>query len=188
MAAGPDFNQEIRPISLATATNATDRTTRPARPGLRLDHRETAIKETESGSVPIVPGRPDDSELIARINASDESVRMPPRTTNLELSPQQKDLLRKWIAAGAEYRPHWSFVAPKSPPLPAVKQTTWPRNPIDAFVLAKLEAQGLAPSPPADRYTLLRRVSLDLTGLQPTPAEVDGVLAEARAGSRRQGG
>jgi len=181
-AAGPDFNQEIRPILARNCYKCHGPDDEARKAGLRLDHRETAIKETDSGSAPIVPGRPDDSELVARINASDESVRMPPRSTNLQLSPQQRDLLRRWIAAGAEYQPHWSFVAPKSPPLPTVKQTAWPRNPIDVFVLAKLEARGLAPSPPADRYTLLRRVSLDLIGLQPMPAEVDAVLAEAAAG------
>jgi hypothetical protein len=181
--AGPDFNQEIRPILSRNCFKCHGPDDEARKAGMRLDRRETAIKETDSGSVPIVPGRPDESELIARINSSDESVRMPPRSTNLELTAKQKDLLRGWIAAGAEYRPHWSFVPPKSPPLPTVKQTPWPRNPIDRFVLAKLEAQGLAPSPPADRYTLLRRVALDLTGVQPTPAEVDAVLAEATGGA-----
>ncbi len=178
-AAGPDFNQEIRPILSRNCFKCHGPDDEARKAGLRLDRRETAVRETESGSVPIVPGQPDQSELIARINANDASERMPPRSANLELSPQQKDVLRRWIAAGAEYRPHWSFVPPKSPPLPAVKQASWPRNPIDRFVLAKLEAQGLAPSPPADRYTLLRRVALDLTGVQPTPAEVDAVLDEA---------
>jgi hypothetical protein len=181
-ATGPDFNQEVRPILSRNCYKCHGPDDEARKAGLRLDRREAAIMATESGSVPIVPGRPDDSELIARINASDASVRMPPRSTNLQLSPQQKDLLRKWIVAGAEYQSHWSFVSPKSPPLPAVRRTTWPLNPIDAFVLAKLESRGIAPSPPADCYTLLRRVSLDLTGLPPTPAEVDGVLAEARAG------
>src|SRR5579871_5465696 len=148
---------------------------------MRLDARAFAIKEAESGSTPIVPGKPDESELIARINAKDVTERMPPQSTNLELSTKQKELLRQWIAAGAEYRPHWSFVAPKSPPLPAVKQTGWARNPIDRFVLAKLEANSLAPSPETDRNTLLRRAALDITGLQPAPAEVDAVLADAKA-------
>ncbi len=147
---------------------------------MRLDLPASATKETASGSIPIVPGKPDESELIARINAKDSSERMPPQSTNLALSQQQKDLLRRWIAAGAEYRPHWSFVAPKSPPLPAVELSGWARNPIDRFALAKMEANGLAPSPEADHYTLLRRAALDLTGVQPTPAEVDAVLAEAR--------
>jgi hypothetical protein len=180
-AAGPDFNQEIRPILSRYCYKCHGPDDEARKAGMRLDARVFAIKETASGSVPIVPSKPDDSELIARINAADASDRMPPQSTNLVLSQPQKDLLRKWIAAGAEYRPHWSFVPPKSPPLPPVKQTGCARNPIDRFVLAKLESQGLAPSPEADRYTLLRRAALDITGLQPTPAEVDAVLAEAKA-------
>ena len=180
-AAGPDFNQEIRPILSRNCYKCHGPDDEARKADMRLDARAFAIKETASGSIPIVPGKPDDSELIARINAKDASDRMPPQSTNLTLSPQQKDLLRRWIAAGAEYRPHWSFVPPKSSPLPAVKLSGWARNPIDRFVLAKLESQGLAPSPEADRYTLLRRVALDLIGLQPTPAEVDAVFAEAKA-------
>ncbi len=180
-AAGPDFNQDIRPILSRNCYKCHGPDDEARKAGMRLDNSASATKETASGSIPIVPGKPDESELIARINAADASERMPPRSTNLVLSPQQKDLLRRWIAAGAEYRPLWSFVVPKSPALPAVKLSGWARNPIDRFVLAKLESQGLPPSPEADRYTLLRRVALDLTGLQPTPAEVDAVLAEAKA-------
>ena len=180
-AAGPDFNQDIRPILSRNCYKCHGPDDEARQAGMRLDLPASATKETASGSIPIVPGKPDESELISRINAADVSERMPPQSTTFVLSPQQKDLLRRWIAAGAEYRPHWSFVAPKSSPLPGVKLSGWCRNPIDRFVLAKLEANGLAPSPEADRYTLLRRVSLDVTGLQPTPAEVDAVLAEARA-------
>jgi hypothetical protein len=182
-AAVPDFNQEIRPILSRYCYKCHGPDDEARKAGMRLDAQAFAIKETASGSVPIVPGKPDESELIARINAKDTAERMPPQSTNLTLSQQQKDLLRKWITAGAEYRPHWSFVPPKSPLLPHVKLAGWARNPIDRFVLAKLEAQGLAPSPEADRYTLLRRAALDITGLQPTPAEVDAVLAEAEAAS-----
>ncbi len=179
-AAGPDFNQDIRPILSRNCYKCHGPDDEARKADMRLDARAFAIKETASGSIPIVPGKPAESELIARINAKDESDRMPPQSTNLTLSQQQKDLLRQWIVAGAEYRPHWSFVPPKSPPLPAVKLAGWARNPIDRFVLAKLEANGLAPSPEADHYTLLRRAALDITGVQPTPAEVDALLAEAK--------
>ena len=153
-AAGPDFNQEIRPILSRNCYKCHGPDDEARKAGMRLDARALAIKETASGSVPIVPGKPEESEVIARINAKDATERMPPQSTNLTLSSKQKDLLRQWIAAGAEYREHWSFVPPKSLPLPAVKLAGWTRNPIDRFVLAKLEAQGLAPSPEADRYTL----------------------------------
>jgi hypothetical protein len=174
-----DFNQDIRPILSRNCFKCHGPDDEARKAGLRLDRRELAIKAAESGSVPIVPGKPDDSEIIARINSGDASMQMPPPSANLALTAHQKDLLRQWITAGAEYKPHWAFVPPTSVPLPAVKKAAWPKNPIDAFVLAKLEAQGLAPSPQADRETLLRRVSLDLTGLQPTPVDVDAVLAEA---------
>ncbi len=180
-AAGPDFNQDIRPILSRNCYKCHGPDDEARKADMRLDARAFAIKETASGSIPIVPGKPDDSELIARINAKDAAERMPPQSTNLTLSQQQKELLRRWIASGAEYRPHWSFVPPNSPPLPAVKLDGWARNPIDRFVLAKFEANGLAPSPEADHYTLLRRAALDLTGLQPAPAEVDAVLAKAKA-------
>ena len=101
---------------------------------------------------------------------------MPPPATKNPLTDAEKQILKRWIAAGAEYKPHWAFVAPKQAPLPKVKQADWPRNPIDHFVLARLEAEGLRPSPQADRYTLIRRVYLDLIGLPPTPEEVDAFV------------
>jgi hypothetical protein len=152
---------------------------------MRLDLRANAVKTTESGVVPIVPGKPDDSEVVSRIFSSDADTRMPPAAANVDLTQPQKELLKRWIAAGAEYKPHWSFVPPRQALLPRAKpgpSQHWARNPIDAFVLARLESAGLAPSPQADPYTLLRRASLDLIGLVPTPAEVDAVLAEAAAG------
>jgi hypothetical protein len=180
--AGPDFNAEIRPILSRSCykCHGPDDSARQA--GLRLDQRAIAVKPTESGVVPIVPGKPQESEVVSRIYAADADTRMPPAAANVDLSPPQKELLKRWIAAGAEYKPHWSFVPPRQAPLPESKDGPdkhWARNPIDAFVLARLEAAGLTPSPQADRYTLLRRVSLDLIGLPPTPAEVDAVLAEA---------
>jgi hypothetical protein len=184
---GPDFNLEIRPILSRSCfkCHGPDDTARKA--GMRLDLRAIAVKPTESGSVPIVPGKTDESEVVARIFADDADTRMPPAAANVDLTPGQKELLKRWIAAGAEYKPHWSFVPPRQAPLPLAKAghtDHWARNPIDAFVLARVEAAGLSPSPEADPYALLRRVSLDLIGLPPTPAEVDAVLAEAAAAGR----
>src|SRR5439155_9095811 len=119
--------------------------------GLRLDLREKAIAPTKSGVVAIVPGKPDESELGARVFATESDVVMPPPATKLALTAEQKQTLKRWIAAGAEYKPHWAFVPPAQPPLPAVRDAGWPRNAIDAFVLARLEKEGLTPSPPADR-------------------------------------
>src|SRR5207248_1114296 len=101
---------------------------------------------------------------------------MPPPATRKTLTAAQKEMLAKWIAGGAEYQPHWSFIAPTRPALPAVKHEAWVRNPIDRFILAKLEANGLTPAPEADRRTLARRLSLDLTGLPPEPGEVDAFV------------
>src|SRR6185312_10275484 len=107
--------------------------------------------------------------------------RMPPKSAGERLKPAQIELLKKWIAQGAEYTPHWAFVKPKAAPLPSVKNATWVRNPIDAFIRARLEKEGLQPSPEADRATLIRRLSLDLTGLLPSPAEVDAYINNTSA-------
>jgi hypothetical protein len=143
---------------------------------LRLDTRRDATGEAKSGLHPIVPGKPDESEVIRRIFSSDESEIMPPPATKNPLSDSEKVVLKQWINRGAEYKQHWAFVAPQSAPLPLVKLTDWPRNPIDYFILAKLEAEGLRPSPRADRVTLARRLYLDLIGLPPTPAEADAFV------------
>src|SRR5438132_2246226 len=157
-----DFNQLVRPILSAHCfkCHGPDSTARKA--GLRLDRRETATATLESGSVAIVPGKPEASEVVRRIFAADESVRMPPASANKPLSGEQKQILRRWIAQGAEYRPHWAFVPPKPSPLPKIKQADWPRNAIDDYILARLEAAGLPASPQADPYTLVRRVYLDM--------------------------
>ena len=147
--------------------------------GLRLDERGSAIKPAESGAIAIVPGKPDDSELVRRIFSDDPDERMPSKESNKVLTDLQKQLLRRWIAEGAEYKPHWSFVAPRQAPLPSVKRTDWVKNPLDYYVLAKLEAEGLSPSPEADPYTLVRRLYLDLIGLPPTPEEADAFAQDS---------
>ena len=119
----------------------------------------------------VVPGKVDASKLIERILAPDDDERMPPKTAGERLKPGQIELLKKWIAQGAEFTPHWAFIKPKPAPLPKVASgqrklaDDWSRNPIDAFILARLEKEGLPPSPEADRATLIRRLSLDLIGL-----------------------
>jgi hypothetical protein len=169
----PEYNRDVRPILVENCflCHGPDSASRKAH--LRLDQRDWAIKKGA-----IVPGHPEKSELIARINAEDVSERMPPRRTQKKLTAAQKETLRRWIAAGAEYQPHWSFLPPKRAALPAVKNKSWPRNPIDYFILARLEKEGLTPAPEADRRTLARRLSLDLIGLPPDPAEVEAFVAD----------
>jgi hypothetical protein len=146
--------------------------------GLRLDTFAGATADL-GGHAAIVPGKPDESELIARITSTDPAIVMPPPEAGERLPEKQVDLLRRWIVAGATYEPHWSYVRPSRPPLPAVKDTAWSKNAIDRFILARLEAEGLAPQPEADRATLARRLALDLTGLPPTPEEVDAFVADS---------
>lgn len=145
--------------------------------GLRLDTFAGATADLD-GHAAIVPGKPDKSAIIARITSTDPAVVMPPPETGPPLTRQQVDLLRRWIAAGATYEPHWAYVPPRRPAVPAVKNTAWPRNDIDRFILARLEAERLAPQPEADRVTLARRLSLDLIGLPPTPEAVDAFVAD----------
>jgi mono/diheme cytochrome c family protein len=173
-----DFNRQVRPILSENcfACHGPDARTRKAR--LRLDSPEGAFGKGRSGRPTIVAGRSAASELIARVGAEDESERMPPIKSGKKLTKQQIEVLRQWIDQGAKWSEHWAFVPPQQPKVPAVKDTTWPRNPLDLFVLARLEREGLKPSPQADRRTLLRRVSLDLTGLPPTPAEVSAFLLD----------
>ena len=173
-----DFNRDIRPILSENCLKCHGPGEEERKAKLRLDVREVAIKPAKSGSVAIVPGAPEKSELVARITATDPDDRMPPLKTGKELSRGQIELLRRWIAQGARYAVHWAYVKPQRPALPAVRHKRWPRNPIDYFVLARLEREGLAPSPRADRPTLIRRASLDLTGLPPTIAEVDQFLRD----------
>ena len=170
-----DFNRDIRPIiDKCTACHGHDSKTVLA--GLRLDTREGATKKLESGHAAIVPGQPTKSELIKRINTKDKNDIMPPPSSNKVLSAEEKKLLEVWIREGAEYKEHWSFVKPVRSALPKTKLKNWVKSPLDSFVLAKLEENNLKPSPETDRRTLIRRVSLDLNGLPPTPQEVDNFL------------
>jgi mono/diheme cytochrome c family protein len=182
-AAGPalaqakvEYNRDIRPILAENcfACHGPDSASRKA--GLRLDQRDAAV-EGEA----ILPGQPDKSALVERVFSDDKAHQMPPPKTNKKLTAAQKDLLKRWIASGAEYQAHWSYIPPTRPALPKVKNQAWVRNPIDAFILAKLEAAGLQPAPEADLRTLARRLSLDIVGVPPTPAQVEELIREAEA-------
>jgi hypothetical protein len=171
-----DFNRDVRPILSRSCFKCHGPDDKARKAGLRLDAREKALQPTRSGHLAIVPGKPEESRLIQRIYSDDATQVMPPPATKLSLTDEQKQILKRWIAAGAEYQQHWSFIPPRPGPLPEVRQQDWPRNVIDRFILARLEKEGLQPSPPADRHTLIRRVSLDLIGLPPTPEETDAFV------------
>jgi hypothetical protein len=145
--------------------------------GLRLDTFAGATADL-GGHAAIVPGRPEESEIIARITSDDPDLVMPPPDAGERLPAKQVELLKRWIAAGATYEPHWAYVSPTKPPLPTVKNAAWPKNGIDRFILARLEAEGLAPQPEADPATLARRLALDLTGLPLSPDEIDAFVAD----------
>ena len=173
----PEFNRDVRPILANHCWNChgPDEQTREA--GLRLDDRESAVAERPGTRPAIVAGDAAASELLARIDAAGNA-RMPPDSFDKPLSDSQKGILARWIAAGAPYAGHWAFESPRHPVPPPVRRHDWPRSDLDRFVLAGLETEGLEPSPEADRATWLRRVSLDLTGLPPTPDEVAAFLAD----------
>ncbi|MEM7014021.1 MAG: DUF1549 domain-containing protein, partial [Verrucomicrobiota bacterium] len=163
------FNRDVRPILSDNCyyCHGPDEETQEA--DLRLDTFEGATRDL-GGYAAIVPGNPDASELIFRIHDTEDI--MPPASSKKVLTKAQKDVLRRWIKQGAKYEPHWSFLALETSKLPEVKQSDWPRNGIDNFVLARLESEGIRPSPEASREVLIRRVYLDLIGLLPTPDEV----------------
>ena len=178
------FNRDVRGVlsDNCFACHGQDANQRAA--DLRLDQRESA---TDSGA--IVPGDPDSSELVWRILSDDPDERMPPPSFNRQLSDSEKQLFVRWIQEGATYERHWAFQRPSRPKLPTISTTEWPKNPLDFFVLSKLQGTGLAPSPSADRATLIKRLSIDLIGLPPTPAEVAAfVQDDDPAGLRTFGG
>jgi hypothetical protein len=171
------FDRDVRPIlsDRCFTCHGPDDAERKA--GLRLDTKEAALAEMASGSRAIVPSSPDESEVIFRITTDDPTLVMPPPRSGKTLTPDEVRKLTAWVEQGADYRTHWAFVPPVRPELPKVKDLGWCRNPIDRFVLAKLEAEGLKPSAEADRMTLARRLALDLTGLPPEVADADALAA-----------
>jgi mono/diheme cytochrome c family protein len=176
-AADVQFNRDIRPILSDNCfqCHGPDHAQRKAE--LRLDIESSAKRDME-GVRPIVPGRLDQSRMYQRITSVAADERMPPPASGKKLSPAQIERIARWIEAGAKWEKHWAFIPPGRPVPPTVRASDWVRNPIDAFILSRLEIAGLAPSPEADKTTLIRRATLDLTGLPPTPAEVDAFLAD----------
>jgi hypothetical protein len=177
------YERDIRPLlaERCALCHGPDEGTREA--DLRLDDRDDTIRDRE-GLFVVKPGNPNASELIARLTSRDDDVVMPPPDSGHDrLTPEQIDLVRQWIAQGAIWSRHWAFEPPLRPDQPTVRRTDWINNPIDAFVLSKLEEQGLQPSPAADRITLLRRLSLDLIGLPPTIDEIDSFVADKDSGA-----
>jgi hypothetical protein len=191
-AAAPDFQREIQPILAEHCAHCHGIDDETRQGGLRLDIRQDALAGGDSGEPAIVPGRPEESELVARIRATDPDIIMPPPREQKPLSAEQQQLLEAWIAAGADFQPHWAFVAPRKVVVPAAGAG----QPIDAFVRDHIERQGLEPAPPADPATLCRRLYLDLVGLPPTPEDftaferdgyektVDRLLASPRFGEK----
>lgn len=173
---GIGFNRDVRPILAdhCLTCHGADAQTREA--DLRLDDAELMFAPRD-GALILVPGRPEESELIRRITSGDQTDRMPPGDHD-PLSPLEIELLSAWISEGANYEPHWAFVAPQRPRAPGTSQPDWVGNPIDAFILSRLDLHGLSPAPEADRATLIRRLSLDLIGLPPAPAEVDAFTTD----------
>jgi hypothetical protein len=181
-AAGPlvNFDRDVRPIlsDNCFACHGPDEKRRVA--NLRLDTEEGLFADRGSYRT-ITPGDPAKSRLIARIGAATPAGRMPPPQAGTTLTPAQIATIRQWVEQGAKWERHWAFVPPVRPAMPPVRNEKWARNPIDRLVLARLEREGLKPSPEADRATLLRRLSFDLTGLPPTTAEVDAFIADKSA-------
>ncbi len=169
------FSRDIRPILNQNCVQCHGGVRQ--KNGVSFIFREEALGVGKSGRRTIVPGKPDESELIARVISKDPEARMPYHSA--PLPPQQITLLRQWIKDGAKWEDHWAFVPPKPQPLPEVKRSAWARQPLDKFILARQEKEGLVPSPEADKSSLLRRVSLDLSGLPPTPEEQAAFLADS---------
>ena len=176
-----NFNRDIRPIlsDNCFACHGFDEATREA--DLRLDVRDGIFSEREGGRLTVAPGKPAESELYRRLTHADESERMPPKKFNKRPTERQIALVKKWIEQGAQWQGHWSYAPPERPEAPPADLPGFVRNPIDRFVLSRLQEAGLAPSPEADRATLIRRLSFDLTGLPPTPQEVDAFVNDVHS-------
>ena len=174
------FTRDIRPILADKCFKCHGPDAGERKGKLRLDNAKDATSLAASGSAAIVPGKLDDSELYQRIISADGEERMPPPKTGKTLSSAEIAKLKIWIEEGAKYQGHWAFSSPQRPALPPVKNAAWCRTPIDRFVLARLEAEGLKSSPEADKVTLIRRLGLDLVGLPPAIAQVDGFQADSR--------
>ena len=172
------FNRHIRPILSENCYQCHGPDRHQRKGDLRLDTASGATSDL-GGSQAVHPGKPGESALWERINETDPELMMPPAEMGKTLSSQQKALLKKWIEQGGEYEKHWAFVSPMRSPLPEVSQPNWPRNEIDRFVLSRLDREKLSPARPADKRTLIRRVTLDLTGLPPRPEHVEAFVNDS---------
>lgn len=176
-----DFNQDVQPILASHCFSCHGPDPEMRKAGLRLDLEEAAMKKRPGHPDAIVPGYPEKSELVKRIESKDPHHLMPQTSLGeaKPMKPEEIAILREWVKEGGAYRPHWAFEKPSKAPLPvAAQQDGWAKTPIDAFILARLKKEGLHPSPEADKETLIRRVTLDLTGLLPAPAEVSGFVKD----------
>ena len=176
-----EFNRDVRPILSNNCFLCHGPDKNQLKAGLRLDKAEAAVARLESGNAAIVPGDLAASTLIERITSSDPHLKMPPAESGKSISESEVEILKAWIKQGAEYQGHWSFIPAVRRDPPATRFSNNVRNEIDQFILSRLEAEGLEPSPEADKFSLIRRATLDLTGLPPTPAEVDAFLADGSA-------
>ena len=183
-AGAADFNREVRPILSDKCYACHGPDAKSLEGKLRLDLRASATAPAESGATAIVPGRPEKSALIERIESTDKDERMPPPKSHKTLHAAERAVLKRWIEAGAPYEKHWAFVPPVRPPVPEIRNSQFVvRNSLDAFIIARLQRADLAPAPEAERERLLRRVTFDLTGLPPTPEELDAFLADQQPGA-----
>jgi hypothetical protein len=169
-----DFSRDVLPILSQNCFLCHGPDAKARKADLRLDSKQSALRTNEPV---IVPGKSAESELIRRTQSTDADEAMPPLKSGRKLSGLQKETLRRWVDQGARWGKHWAFEPPRPIAPPTVHDPCWARNPIDRFVLARLESERMKPSPEADRRALIRRLSLDLTGLPPTPAEVDAFLS-----------
>ena len=176
-----DYNWDVRPILSENCFQCHGPDEKSRRASLRLDQREGATSGPERRHRPraIIPGDPDNSELIKRVTHLNVAARMPPSITNKTLTAEKIDVLRRWIVAGAPSKPHWSFISPQKPAVPQVTLAGRALTDIDRFIVRRLRREAMTLSPEADKETLINRVTLMLTGLPPTLAEVDGFLKDA---------
>jgi mono/diheme cytochrome c family protein len=168
-AAPMEFNRDIRPVLAENCfhCHGPDPGTRKA--GLRLDTEAGFFTAKEGEKPTVIKGKPMDSALFLRLITADPDELMPPPETHKTLKPAEIAAVKSWIEQGAPWQPHWSLIAPTRPALPSVAAKQWVKTPVDAFVLQKLEAEGLSPAPGAEAHTLVRRIALDITGLPPSP-------------------
>jgi hypothetical protein len=181
-----DYNRDIRPILSENCIGCHGPDAKHRHAELRVDQREVVIKAADSGAIPIVPGKPLESELVKRILSSDADTVMPPPDSHKKLTAKQKQLLQDWVTAGANYAEHWSLIPPVASSLPTVKRKDWSQQPLDQFILARLEQENLQPSPIADKHMLVRRLYLDLLGIPPTVEQVNAFVNDQRADAYEQ--